>query len=99
MRASVILLGLVLAAAPVAAQARPASYRMSCGAVQALVNRQGAVVMDTSPTTFDRYVATLRFCMPGQALKPQWVPARDNPQCFAGYTCIDPDRGFYRWGF
>lgn len=95
----VILAAVLSAALPAAAQARPASYRMSCAAVQAMVGRQGAVVMDTSRTTFDRYVATLRFCMPGQALKPQWVPARDTPQCFAGYTCIDPDRGFFRWGF
>lgn len=97
-RAAALLLPLaVLAATPAAA--RPASYKMTCAAVQALVGRQGGVVMDTSPTTFDRYVANLRFCMPGQALKPEWVPARDTRQCFAGYTCIDPDRGWYRWGF
>lgn len=99
MRIRPLLLALLCVGVPLAAQARPASYRMTCKAVQALVSRQGAVVMDTSPTTFDRYVATLGFCMPGQALKPQWVPARDAPQCFAGYTCIDPERGWYRWGF
>lgn len=93
------LLSVILVVVAHPALARPASYKMTCAAVQALVGRQGGVVMDTSPTTFDRYVSTLRFCMPGQALKPQWVPARDTPQCFAGYTCIDPDRGWYRWGF
>ncbi|MEW6254494.1 MAG: hypothetical protein AB1592_00945 [Pseudomonadota bacterium] len=96
---TIALLVPMLLALSLPAQARPASYKMTCAAVQAMVGRQGAVVMDTSPSTFDRYVSTLRACMPGQALKPQWVPARDTPQCFAGYTCIDPDRGWYRWGF
>lgn len=92
-----VILAALCAAAP--ASARPASYKMSCNSAQNLVARHGAVVMDTSPTTFDRYVANLNFCMPGEALKPQWVQSRDTPQCFIGYTCIVPDRGWYRWGF
>ncbi len=92
-----IAAGTLCAAFP--AQARPASYKMACASAAGMVARQGGVVMDTSATTFDRYVSSLRFCMPGQALKPEWVPARDTPQCFVGYTCIDPDRGYYRWGF
>lgn len=81
------------------AAARPATYRMTCASAQRLVQQQGGVVLDTSPTTFDRYVADVRFCMPQQALRPQWVPAKDNPQCFIGYTCIDPELGWRRWGF
>lgn len=81
------------------AVARPATYRMTCASAQRLVQQQGGVVLDTSPTTFDRYVADVRFCMPQQALRPQWVPAKDNPQCFIGYTCIDPELGWRRWGF
>ncbi|OYX14805.1 MAG: hypothetical protein B7Z15_02735, partial [Rhizobiales bacterium 32-66-8] len=92
------LLALSCTLATVPAHARPASYALSCAAASGLVARQGAVVMDTSRTTFDRYVRDVRFCMPGQALRPQWVQARDTPQCFIGYTCFDPDRGFMRWG-
>jgi len=94
-----LLVALPCGLAAPSALARPASYNMSCNAASALVARQGAVVMDTSRTTFDRYVRDVRFCMPGQALRPQWVQARDTPQCFVGYTCFDPDRGFMRWGF
>ncbi|TCT02651.1 hypothetical protein [Aquabacter spiritensis] len=97
LRTVIVVLATLAITAP--AVARPATYRMTCAKAQALVARQGGVVMDTSRTTFDRYVANLRFCMPGQALKPEWVPARDVAQCFVGYTCIDPDRDWYRWGF
>lgn len=92
-----VILAALCAALP--ADARPASYKMACTSAAGLVARQGGVVMDTSPTTFDRYVANVRFCMPGQVLKPEWVRARDTPQCFVGYTCIEPERGWYRWGF
>ncbi|MFG1423702.1 hypothetical protein [Roseixanthobacter liquoris] len=93
-----ILLGflLVLAAVP-PASARPASYKMSCAATAGLVQNRGAALLDTSPTTFDRYVRDITFCMPGEALRPEWVRTRDNPQCFVGYTCFEPERGRRWW--
>lgn len=92
-------LALLLAAVPSPASARPATYAMSCASAAGLVARHGGIVLDTSPTTFDRYVSDLRFCMPGQALRPEWVRSRDVRQCFIGYTCYDPDRGSWRWGW
>lgn len=93
-----ILLGFILALAAVpAASARPASYKMSCAATAGLVQSRGAALLDTSPTTFDRYVRDITFCMRGEALRPEWVRTRDNPQCFVGYTCYEPERGWRWW--
>ncbi len=80
-----------------AAQARPATPSMTCAAVQALVARSGGIVLDTSATTFDRYVSDRRFCMPDEATRPAFERTRDNPQCFIGYTCYEPDRDRWRW--
>lgn len=82
--------------APVA-QARPATPSMTCAAAQALVARTGGIVLDTSATTFDRYVADRRFCMPDEDIRPAFERTRDNPQCFIGYTCYEPDRDRLRW--
>ncbi|MFG1463290.1 hypothetical protein V5F77_10330 [Xanthobacter sp. DSM 24535] len=93
-----IILSLMLLCAGIsAAAARPASYTMACASVAGLVNSRGAVLLSTSPTTFDRYVRDITFCMPGEALRPQWVRSRDNPQCFIGYTCYEPERGWRWW--
>ncbi|GGF79265.1 hypothetical protein GCM10007301_44130 [Azorhizobium oxalatiphilum] len=61
------------------------------------MGRSPGIVLDTSPTTFDRYVVNVRYCMPGQQLKPAFERARDNPQCFVGYTCYDPDKTGRDW--
>ncbi|MFG1401754.1 hypothetical protein [Xanthobacter sediminis] len=89
---------LVIAASAAAAQAMPRSTDMSCAQAAALVQKEGAVVLATSPTLYDRYVRDLRFCMYDQQLKPEWVPTRDNPQCFVGYTCFEPSRNGGRGG-
>lgn len=89
------LLALVLAGAPVGvieAQARPSTPSMSCSQAAALVRSKGAVVLNTSSTTYDRYVRDVSFCAGSEQLKPEWVATRDVPQCFIGYTCIVPDR-------
>lgn len=77
---------------PMAALALPASTQMTCGQAATLVRTGGAVVLATSATTYDRYVASRQFCPTDQALDPAWVPTRNNPQCFVGYTCFDPTR-------
>lgn len=74
------------------AQSRPYTPSMSCADVAALVRAKGAVLLSTSPTTFDRYVSAANYCSVGEVLKNQWVPTRDNPQCFIGYTCFVPSR-------
>ncbi len=77
---------------PLAAMALPASSQMTCSQAATLVRTGGAVVLSTSATTYDRYVISRQFCPADQALDPAWVPTRNNPQCFVGYTCFDPTR-------
>ena len=77
------------------AQARPMSSAMPCGAVQALVARSGAVVMNFTPTTYDRVVANQGFCLPSEIAEPLFVPSRDARQCFAGYTCKEGESWRY----
>ena len=77
----------VLAASLVAAEARPMTSTMTCAAVQRLVARSGAIVMNFTPTTYDRVVRDQRWCLPSEGTVNLYVPTRDNPQCFAGYTC------------
>ncbi|MBB6307810.1 hypothetical protein [Xanthobacter tagetidis] len=79
-------------AAPASAQSRPYAPSMSCSEVAALVRAKGAVLLSTSPTTFDRYVSAANYCSVGEVLKNQWIATRDNPQCFIGYTCFVPSR-------
>lgn len=93
-----LLLGLLaLAASAAPALARPSTQAMTCAAAAGLVKRSGGVVLDTSPTTFDRFVSDMRFCQPDEALRPAFERTRDNPQCFIGYTCYEPDRGHRDW--
>ncbi|MFG1477931.1 hypothetical protein V5F53_04605 [Xanthobacter sp. V4C-4] len=89
---------LVAFASAAVAQGMTRSTDLSCAQAAALIQGKGAVVLATSPTLYDRYVRDLSFCMYDQQLKPEWVPTRDNPQCFVGYTCFEPSRGGGRSG-
>lgn len=88
---------LALALSSPAVQARPATPSMTCAAAAALVARSKGIVLDTSATTFDRYVPDRRFCMPDEDTRPAFERTRDNPQCFIGYTCYEPERDRWRW--
>lgn len=63
---------------------------MSCDKAAKLVAESRGIVLRTGEFTYDRYVNSLQFCDAGDSLKPEWVPTRDNPQCFIGYTCYLP---------
>lgn len=89
---------LVALASAASAQGMTRSTELSCAQAARLIAEKGAVVLATSPTLYDRYVRDLSFCMYDQQLKPEWVPTRDNPQCFIGYTCFEPSRGGGRSG-
>ncbi len=69
------------------AQSRPYSPRMNCQELVDLVARRGAVVISTSPTTYDRYVRARNFCQPTEVLEPKWIAAANTRACFVGYTC------------
>ena len=73
-----------------APQARPSSVDMTCAQARAIVLRQGAVVLGTGGQTYDRYVRDRNFCEPTEIGKTAFVPARDTPSCFVGYTCYEP---------
>lgn len=76
------------------ALARPASWAMTCGQARTLVQSQGAVVINFSPTVYERVVSAANFCFPGQTLRPEFAPTRDVRQCFIGYSCSNEE---YEW--
>jgi drug/metabolite transporter (DMT)-like permease len=48
------------------AQGRPLTTGMACDQARSLVAAQGAAVLSTSPTTYDRYVASGAYCASGE---------------------------------
>ena len=72
------------------AQTRPSTVTMTCAQAARLVASQGAIVLGTGGSTFDRFVTDRRFCAINQTTEPAWVPAADNLQCFVGYRCKEP---------
>ena len=79
-----------------AANARPMTSAMHCADVQRLIARSGAAVINFTPTTYDRVVRDQRFCLPSEMTQIIYVPTRDTPNCFAGYTCREGD-SWDRW--
>lgn len=92
MRAFLLAVPLLLAslllslATPSMAQARPDSLATRCADLQALVRREGAVVIGTGPNLYDRFVADPGYCA-SQRSEPAWIPARDVKQCLVGQRC------------
>src|SRR4051812_5690859 len=72
-----------------AAQVGPPTSQRPCGANRQLVLKDGAVVLDTGPSTYARFVKSGAECLVGQFPEPAWVPSSNNPQCFIGYRCKD----------
>jgi hypothetical protein len=70
------------------AQSRPLTSRMSCSQARGIVAAQGAVVLNTSPLAYDRYVVSAGSCGLGERTEPAWVPTADNSQCSIGYRCV-----------
>jgi hypothetical protein len=92
----ILLPALALASVATAATAQigPPTSQRSCGANRQLVQREGAVVLDTSPSTYARFVKNGSECLVGQFPEPAWVPSSNNPQCFIGYRCKDGSDDF-----
>lgn len=83
---------LIALASTAKAYALPAAYSMTCSAAAGLVSDRGAVVMEDSPSTYQRYVADSPYCYVENTLRPEWIAARDNPGCFVGYICVQRSR-------
>jgi hypothetical protein len=80
-----------LVATSALAQPRPSSVAMTCAQAAGLVASRGAIVLGTGGYTYDRFVHHRGFCLITETTKPAWVPTRDTPQCFLGYTCVEAD--------
>jgi hypothetical protein len=80
-----------------AAQAQQGNTtRMSCAAARQLVTRQGAIVLRTSATTYNRFVVSRAYCMYTEITEPAFVPTANERHCFIGYTCREPLGNFVR---
>ncbi len=77
-----------------AAQVGPPTSQRTCGANRQLVMKEGAVVLDTGPSTYARFVRSGAECTVDQFPEPAWVPSSNNPQCFIGYRCKDGSDDF-----
>jgi hypothetical protein len=87
-------LALALIATAAAAQVGPPTSQRTCSANRQLVMREGAVVLDTGPSTYARFVKNGSECLVDQFPEPAWVPSSNNPQCFIGYRCKDGSDDF-----
>ncbi len=77
----------VVFAVPAAASEQPLTPMMDCASVKNVVKTRGAVILRTGAHLYDRYVDNDGFCPTMMRTEAAWVPTRDNPQCFIGYTC------------
>lgn len=91
------LASLALAGMSTGALAQPAAttLNMSCDQARRIVASQGAVVLHTSPTTYDRYVRDPSFCGRSMTTRQAWVRTADVAQCPVGAVCrsIEIDNG------
>lgn len=95
-RRALVVAVVVLAASP--ALARPDARTMTCDALNRFIARHGAVVMTTGRYTYQRFVASRRFCDPWQVTQPVYQVTRDRKRCVVYSTCIDPPYDFPPFG-
>lgn len=92
-----VLVLAALAGLPAGAMAQPAGTTagMTCDQARQLVASQGAIVLHTSPTTYDRYVRDSSFCERSSMARPAWVRTADAARCPIGGVCrpVEIDNG------
>lgn len=64
---------------------------MSCDQAVATVARAGAIVLLTGAYTYERFVASIQFCMLRELTEPGIAPTLDSRRCQVGYLCRRPD--------
>ena len=94
LRSLLAISAFALTATAAAAQVGPPTSQRTCSANRQLVLKDGAVVLDTSPSTYARFVRSSAECLVDQFPEPAWVPSSNNPQCFIGYRCKDGSDDF-----
>jgi hypothetical protein len=91
------IVALAIAGLTTGALAQPdgTTLTMTCAQARGLVASQGAVVLRTSPTTYDRYVRDASFCPVQQMVRPAWIRTADAVQCPVGGVCrsVEIDNG------
>lgn len=85
--ATVLVLLPAAAAAREGPSGRPFTPALSCESVRLLVARAGAVTLSTSANAYERVLRSGGTCTGDTTAAPAFVPARDDPSCFAGYRC------------
>ena len=103
-RLLLIALAATVTAAPAHAISRYNSQGMSCGQVQAAVQREGAVILryrsarNPSLTLYDRYVSGGRYCSVGEVAVGASVPTKNDRSCYV-LKCQSYDReDFFPFG-
>jgi hypothetical protein len=88
------LAGLLVVALTTGGEARPDARRMSCAEAQALIDREGAVVLTTGDHTYQRYVSGTAECGHMNAAQQASISTRDDRQCtvqICGRRYVEPD--------
>ena len=91
MKLTLLFLAIAGIATSAMAQSGPTALTMTCAQARGIVASQGAVVLRTGPTTYDRYVRTPTFCALGETVHPAWVRTADAAQCPVGGVCQPVD--------
>jgi hypothetical protein len=95
MKPFLVVLALATHSTMALAQSGHTTVTMTCAQVRRLVAAQGAVVLHTGPTTYDRYVRDGGFCALQEMVRPAWVRTADAAQCLVGGVCrsVEIDNG------
>ena len=95
MKAILVSLAIASLGTSAMAQSRPTTLNMTCVQARGIVASQGAVVLHTGPTTYDRYVRDSSFCALQEMARPARVRTADVAQCPVGRVCrsVEIDNG------
>ncbi|WP_262030447.1 hypothetical protein [Microvirga sp. Mcv34] len=75
------------------AQSHPLTTGMTCAEARGLLAAHGAIVLNTGPTTYERYVSSSGYCGINELSGPVWVPTQDIRLCPIGGRCVPVGRG------
>jgi len=86
MKGAILVFGQCVMLIVTQGSARPSAASLNCAAINSRIASAGALVLDTGPTTYERYVRDLGFCQASQITVPEFIRSADNPQCLV-YRC------------
>ncbi|HEX2554535.1 MAG TPA: hypothetical protein VHL98_12605 [Microvirga sp.] len=89
MKRLALTLLLVQAATAATAQSGPSTQALTCAQARGIVAVQGAVVLHTGPTTYDRFVRDSSFCPHPLTAQTAFARTADAAQCPVGGVCRD----------